>query len=473
MRYLSICSGIEAASAAWHGEPLNWTPAGFAEIEPFPCAVLKHHYPEAPNLGDMTAPDFIDRCKALGPVEVLIGGTPCQAFSVAGLRNSLNDARGNLTLRFVEIVHAVGAAFTVWENVPGVLNTKDNAFGCFLAGLVGADAPLVPAGKRGRWTDAGLVVGPQGAAAWRILDAQYFGLAQRRRRVFVVFCPAGGADPAEILFESEGLQRYSDPRPKARQGAAADTPASVAIRGRGDGRNIEIGDPDCANALLTPNGGRDGMGPGARIAPGDGLCVPCADTPSVGANQTTGTRTEVVAFRTNQTGAQGPIHSIEQTDTLSQDHPPAVAFQQNYVAMHETGQGFWQEGEVSGTLRAEGENRPSRPSNVVAAFPINTLTMGGRPDPVNDLRMTSGIGDEGDPQFTLQAAHSHAVATAMQVRRLTPVECERLQGFPDNYTQVPYRNKPAADGPRYKALGNSMAVPVIRWIGQRINLAQR
>lgn len=610
MRYLSLCSGIEAASVAWADDPLNWEPAGFAEIEPFPCAVLKHHYPEVPNLGDITAPDFIDHCRALGPVDVIVGGPPCfpvgtlvlsrrgllsieqivvgdevfthrlrwrkvlavgnrrsetvllkgqgasgirttkehpfyartynrawanekrgwnkiwdspewiearnmqgkfwgtptvfppadpptievrgnekelpawspammwilgawlgngwtrtgkrktkgavlicdgkdhadpiaeklaeagfrfsssiqrttirfsvtsfplvrfldehfgsgannktipawilglseeyrrsfldgyifadgcpmktkgrvagfqwattskalavgvqmlchtlgvstvqgyhiptreciiegrrvnerpqyscraflnprsstemggirwgkvksvaetgqvetvynieveednsytadglivhncQAFSVAGLRESLDDARGNLTLRYLEIVNALNPAFALYENVPGLLNTHDNAFGCFLAGLAGAEAPLVPTGKRGRWSNAGVVVGPQRRLAWRILDAQYFKLAQRRRRVFVVACPRNGADPAEILFESEGVQRYTDPRPKKRQSPAADAPASVTIRGRGDGRNIELGEPELANCLLTPNGGCDGM----------------------------------------------------------------------------------------------------------------------------------------------------------------------------------------------------------------------
>ena len=192
--YGSVCSGIEAATVAW--EPLGWRPAFFAEIEPFPSAVLAHRHPAIPNLGDMTA---IDGRAWRGRIDVLVGGTPCQAFSVAGLRRSLDDKRGNLALRFVELADACQPGWIVWENVPGVLSTRDNAFGCFLGGLAGEDGPLEPPG--GKWADAGVVLGPARAVAWRVLDAQYFGLAQRRRRVFVVAGAGDRADPAQVLFE--------------------------------------------------------------------------------------------------------------------------------------------------------------------------------------------------------------------------------------------------------------------------------
>lgn len=217
VRFLSLFSGIEAASAAWI--PLGWQCVGVAEIEKFPCSVLRHRYPEVPNLGNVMAIDFIDKAVKLGPVDVLIGGPPCQAFSVAGLRESLNDERGNMTLRFVEIINAVNPGTILFENVPGILSTKDNAFGCFLAALVGADDAIVPVGG---WTNAGMVSGPRRNAAWRVLDAQYFGLAQRRKRVFVVACPRNGADPREILFECEGVPRHSAPRREAGEGTAAD-----------------------------------------------------------------------------------------------------------------------------------------------------------------------------------------------------------------------------------------------------------
>lgn len=190
MKFISLCSGIEAASVAW--EPLGWTPIAFSEIEPFPCAVLKHHYPIVPNLGDMNEwrdwPDDL-----LVEADVLVAGTPCQSFSVAGLRGGIDDDRGNLALIFVEIANAIDnlrraagrpRVWVVWENVPGVLSMPDNAFGSLLGGLVGSDAAVEPPRDRS-WTGAGVVSGPQRSAAWRVLDAQYFGVAQRRRRVFV------------------------------------------------------------------------------------------------------------------------------------------------------------------------------------------------------------------------------------------------------------------------------------------------
>lgn len=189
--YGSVCSGIEAASVAWGH--LGWRPAWFSEIESFPSAVLAHHYPTVPNLGDMTKIAERIRVGEVEAPEVLVGGTPCQAFSVAGLRGGLSDSRGALTLSFVELANEIDRTriangfepgIVVWENVPGVLSSKDNAFGCFLAGLAGESCELQPPG--GKWANAGCVLGPQRAVAWRILDAQYFGVAQRRRRVFVV-----------------------------------------------------------------------------------------------------------------------------------------------------------------------------------------------------------------------------------------------------------------------------------------------
>ena len=219
MKFGSVCSGIEAAFVAW--EPLGWKAAWFSEIEPFPCAVLKHHYPNVPNLGDMTKlPDLIRNSQVEMP-DLLCGGTPCQAFSVAGLRRSLSDERGNLSLTFCEIADAIDEkrkSIIFWENVPGVLNTKDNAFGCFLAGLAGENEALIP--PRGRWTNAGFVDGPQRAVAWRVLDAQYFGVAQRRRRVFVVASARADFDPAAVLFEFDGVRRDTAPSREARQAVA-------------------------------------------------------------------------------------------------------------------------------------------------------------------------------------------------------------------------------------------------------------
>ena len=244
MRFGSVCSGIEAASVAWH--PLGWQAAWLAEIEPFPAAVLAHHYPDTPNLGDMTK---IGAKVLTGDVEapdVLVGGTPCQAFSVAGLREGLSDGRGKLTIKFMELANAIdfirqrrgqGPAIIAWENVPGVLSDKTNAFGCFLAGLAGESVELQPAG--GKWSNAGCVFGPQRTVAWRVLDAQYFGVAQRRRRVFVVASARAGFDPAAVLFEFDGVRRDIAPSreageevtPTIRAGSANGSPGHGARSG--------------------------------------------------------------------------------------------------------------------------------------------------------------------------------------------------------------------------------------------------
>ena len=221
--YGSVCSGIEAASVAW--EPLGLSPAWFAQFDPehdyskgpdFPSAVLANHWPHVTNLGDMTKiADMLRDGSSCAP-DILVGGTPCQAFSVAGMRKGMDDARGQLTIKFVEIADEIdnqrGAGHEcviLWENVPGVLSSKDNAFGCFLAGLVGEDCELIPSG--GKWSNAGCVSGPKRTVAWRILDAQYFGVAQRRRRVFVVASARDWFDPTAVLFEREGVRRDTAP----------------------------------------------------------------------------------------------------------------------------------------------------------------------------------------------------------------------------------------------------------------------
>ena len=386
IRFGSVCSGIEAASVAWH--PLGWRAAWLSEIEPFPCAVLAHHYPDVPNLGDMTTlPERIRTGEVEAP-DVFCGGTPCQAFSVAGLRKSLDDARGNLSLTFCEIANEIDAsrhlrgqhpAVIFWENVPGVLNTKDNAFGCFLAGLAGEADPLVPPG--GKWSNAGAVFGPQRAVAWRVTDAQYFGVAQRRRRVFVVASARAGFDPAAVLFEFDGLRRDSAPSREAGEDAAG------CLASRTDGGGFPGTDEACSGYIQLAfciNGAAIGRKPEA-----------------------------------------GPQHG----EVLEN-----VCYTQNCVEQHA----------VAVALRGREGGATAELGDEVG----------------NCLRASSGGGDK-----------PHAL-TARQVRRLTPTECERLQGFPDGYTAIPWRKKPAndcPDGPRYKALGNSWAVPNVRWIGARIH----
>ena len=257
MIFGSVCSGIEAASVAWM--PLGWKAAWFSEIEKFPKAVLKHHYPDTPDLGDMTAPDFIDRARERGPINLLVGGCPCQSFSVAGLRGGLKDKRGGLTLRFVEIIHALKPTWIVYENVPGILSDKTNAFGCLLAGLSGASSELSP--PLSGWSGAGVVSGPEYGLAWRVLDAKHFGVPQRRRRVFVVGYLGDWRRPSQVLFEPESMLGDNPTVRKTGTGVAADVGFCVTARG-GSGRL----DPTMETLIphvITP----DGNGKESQISP--------------------------------------------------------------------------------------------------------------------------------------------------------------------------------------------------------------
>lgn len=262
LRFGSVCSGIEAASVAWN--PLGWEAAWFSEIEPFPCAVLAHHYPDVQNIGDMTKlPELILSGEIEAP-DMLCGGTPCQAFSIAGQRCSLDDERGNLSLVFCEVANAIDAIRTVqrkqpsiifWENVPGVLNTKDNAFGCFLGELVGADVPL-SSGTSNKWPSAGYVAGPKRQAAWRTLDAQFFGVPQRRRRVFVIASARDDFNPAKVLFERNSLSGDFEPCGETRKGASDESQDS--IRSTGWTATLATGQPVCATVTSKWSKGTGG-----------------------------------------------------------------------------------------------------------------------------------------------------------------------------------------------------------------------
>jgi DNA (cytosine-5)-methyltransferase 1 len=420
MKFGSVCSGIEAASVAWH--PLGWTAAWLSEIEPFPCAVLKHHYPDVPNHGDMSLlPEKILSGQVEAP-DLFCGGTPCQAFSVAGLRNSLDDARGNLSLTFVGIANAIdhvrslrgdAPAIVFWENVPGVLNTKDNAFGCFLGALAGESEPITAPGER--WSNAGCVFGPQRTVAWRVLDAQYFGVAQRRRRVFVVASARDDINPAEILFEFEGLRR--DIAPSRKEGKVTPTISSSGTRVSRVGFN-------------------------------------CEDEWFI--------ETSVVGALDTECGGNKMNHQ-----TINSGHLlPVSSFYESSLAQY-------REANVSGTIKASGGVAGGGSETFLAQpIPIHdqaTRHAGKNGDKTMGKGNGLGIGQPGDPMNTLTKGDSHAVFQSMAVRRLTPVECERLQGFPDGYTNIPWRKAAESpDGPRYKALGNSWAVPVVAWLGQRI-----
>ncbi|HGJ4363730.1 TPA: Dam family site-specific DNA-(adenine-N6)-methyltransferase [Salmonella enterica subsp. enterica serovar Thompson] len=483
LSYGSVCSGIEAASIAW--EPLGMRPAWFSEIEPFPCAVLAERWPEVPNLGDMTKIAASVAANEVAAPDLLVGGTPCQAFSIAGLRRGLADKRGQLTLAYVELVNAIDysrirqglpPAIFCWENVPGVLSSKDNAFGCFLAGLAGEDEPFEPGPRpeRGKnsafwrwdkkarkhypkWPQSGCVVGRQRKLAWRVLDAEYFGVPQRRHRVFVVGSAGEGFDPETILFEFEGVRRNTPPSKETWQTVAALTANGVGTCGADDNQG-QAGHLQVVGALAAHSftGGAGGRSEGAAA----GHFIPVA----------------VMAH--GQGGAE--IKTDDSAPTLTCNHEAPIVFSS-------TGAGFWSEG--PGTLRAR--EQESHEHLAVLAFPayMSSTQYASAEGVVND-GLVSGLFSAGGGN--LDQGYP-AIINGMSVRRLTPLECERLQGFPDFHTLIPANKRNtliadelaylrehfpdmpeeeahrlAADGPRYKALGNSMAVPVMRWIGKRI-----
>ena len=425
----SVCSGIEAASVAW--EPLGWRAEWLAEFDAFPSAVLAHHWPAVPNFGDMyTIRPMLD-LGVIGAPDILVGGTPCQAFSVAGARGGLNDERGQLTLEYVRILNAIddqrraagrAACVAVWENVPGVLSDKTNAFGCLLAALVGDTQPLQPDG--GKWSNAGVAVGPTRSAAWRVLDAQYFGVAQRRRRVFVVASARCGIDPGAVLLEFDGVRRDLAPSREPGQDAAAFTTTSFGKYSAGVG-------------TLRAEGG--------DIGGGSGTIIPCLDV-------------DVCGTLTAGFGKLGAPEIDAYTAV------PAYAIPGNWI-----GRAPENGGNATAPMVEVAPCQTRTDQHCVAYAFQPRIARNGRGDMgerVNALTAQAGVTGKGDA--------APCVATAMQVRRLTPTECERLQGFPDGHTLIPYRGKSAdqcPDGPRYKALGNSMAVPVMHWIGRRIDEA--
>jgi DNA (cytosine-5)-methyltransferase 1 len=358
VKFLSVCSGIEAASVAWN--TLGWEAAAFSEIDPFACAVLKHHYPSVPNLGDMTK---FKEWK-IEPIDLLCGGTPCQSFSVAGLRKGMADPRGNLALVFLGIADRFRPRWVVWENVPGVLSSRGGRdFGSFLGGL----------GQLGYgW-------------AYRILDAQHFGVPQRRRRVFVVGYLGDWRRAAAVLFERESLSGNPPPSRKAGESFTHDV-------------------------------------------------APCVDASGC------------VFARTGDNRGQDPVISHAVTCHYVKGGDPTT---DNYVAHALRGEGF-----------DASEDGTGRGTPHVIAFTKNQE---------GDL-LTGDVTAAMGTNANATGRNTPKVQTGMAVRRLTGEECEALQGFPRGYTLVPYRGKPACDGPRYKAIGNSWAVPCARWIGERIKM---
>jgi DNA (cytosine-5)-methyltransferase 1 len=524
VKYVSLFDGIGAAHAAWM--PLGWECLWTAEIEKFPIAVVKARFPGIPNLGDVTkiTQEMID---GYPRPDVVIGGSPCQSFSVAGLRGGLADPRGNLALRFVQLVGALAPRWVVWENVPGVLSSGS---GRDFGSILGALAELGYG-----W-------------AYRVLDAQHFGVAQRRRRVFVVGCFGDWRRAAAVLSVAQGMRGDPPPSRPTRQVAAPDA-------GRGaEGASWPRSIAPCPDASFAKNQGLDEHGYGMSVpavTSHDPACcltarelkgpLPEADLSTVVMEPFVKAKRAQSASDDETWKADGVSPTLNHFDVGDTRSTTVVAFTQNqrdevrdlggtagalsgpgthqstYVAEAFSVREDAKAGNFSATptdvglaVQAHQPRAPSHHARIFVAqntFPIDTQNMteghrsGGK-----------GHGEANDPSFTITKGHSHAVAfqtrigrngrgqpsdvtpalsgasagatsdmrpcvaTSMAVRRLTPLECERLQGFPDGWTQIPWRKKPAEecpDGPRYRALGNSMAVPVIRWIGERVAKVQK
>ncbi|EHN6344543.1 Dam family site-specific DNA-(adenine-N6)-methyltransferase [Salmonella enterica] len=466
MRYGSVCSGIEAASVAW--ESLGWQPAWFAEIEAFPSAVLAHHWPDVTNLGDMTGIAAAVHAGDVEAPDMLVGGTPCQAFSIAGLRYGLADKRGQLSLSYVELANAIDdkrrergeeEAITVWENVPGVLSSKDNAFGCFIGALAGESCELQPAG--GKWPNAGCVYGPSRIVAWRVLDAQFFGVAQRRRRVFVVASARKEFDPAEVLFEFDSLRRDTPPRREPQTAVTTDTGSGIEGGSHWD-------NPANPHPTLNQANNIGGIGAsnqevfsqrGAGLV--SGAYSDISRTLLAKENDSTAEDldTYILAYGGGNTGGNIDVA------TACTAHGVRMDFDTETFAVHGT-----QDPDTNHEL-AHTLGRNHGQENVIITEPYTIAIRGREEGSTVEVRNDGTANALLTPNGGRAGIGVGAVGWGMQVRRLTPAECERLQGFPDNHTLISWRGKDAADcpdGQRYKAIGNSMAVPVMRWIGERI-----
>ncbi len=596
VKFLSICSGIEAASVAW--EPLGWEAVAFSEIEPFPSAVLAHHYPSVPNLGDMTKFDTWPE-EIFLEADLIVGGPPCQAFSVAGNRGGLADDRGNLTLVYVELInhadlirkkHGKEPVIAFYENVPGIFSDKTNAYGCLLGALAGEDGALLAPG--GKWTDAGCVSGPQRTMAWRLFDAQYFSLAQRRRRVFLVASARDGFDPSEVLFERARVRRDSAPSREARQEVAGAVAAGVGGGGQPTGDVTVIGNVEGGAATTLSSReykglscGRDGMtsavvheaqpipihDQATRFAgkrgenqdgKGNGLWI---GEPGAPMNTLTKGDRHAVAYEAqpmvlmDQGGSVMNVMEDGTVGTLRREthgHEPVVltpdtlynegikqgehdaCTQETYAGtllrtlLQEVGEetfakwglGILSSLQSSEILREKLHGSGFRPATFSRSWVVyctlsrkengscwllqslleaecpRCTSQGWKPSEqyarelgtylselsqpgaqsqrfLHDLwQAAEGFGLLREALSKIQEmgrpfnGQTQPVFSGMQVRRLTAEECEFLQGFPRGYTNIPWRGKPEApDGPRYKALGNSWAVPNVRWIGARIN----
>lgn len=465
-RYVSIFSGVEAASLAW--EPLGWEPVAFSEIEPFPCAVLAERWPDVPNLGDITKIDWKEEID--GAIDLVVGASPCQSFSVAGKREGLKGASG-LMFEYIRCVQELRPRWFLWENVPGALTSEDGgAFGQLLSEMDELGYSL----------------------AWRVLDAQFFGVAQRRRRLFLVG-HLGAESPAEVLFEPDCLSGNPQSSREKRKELASRTGRSAACAGfkySAAPRANTLGYAEEQANTLTA----DWHAP--AVLPLQGNMIGRSDSADRQGMATSQYGTEIAGCLTARgdsspcadrgqnivcmTGTQAHCHISDEiagclTAHMGKDDAPVVvggAISEN--AANEVF-GFAQntrnevrivgDGTLSGALAARPGMKQTTFVCTGGTYPINEHTAICR-----NVCPTFKCGGDGT-MVASETGDKPAGVNPMLVRRLTPLECERLQGFPDGHTQIAWKGKPAEDcpdGPRYKAIGNSMAVPVMRWIGRRI-----
>lgn len=479
-RYVSIFSGVEAASLAW--EPLSWEPVAFSEIEPFPCAVLAERWPDVPNLGDITKIDWKEEID--GAIDLVVGGSPCQSFSVAGKREGLKGASG-LMFEYIRCVQELRPRWFLWENVPGALTSEDGgAFGQLLSEM----------------DELGYCL------AWRVLDAQFFGVAQRRRRLFLVG-HLGAESPAEVLFEPDCLsgnpqssreKRKELARRAGRSAACAGFKYSAAPRANTLGYAEEQANTLTADwhapAVLPLQGNMIGR---ADSADRQGMAMSQYGTEIAGCLTARGDSSPCADRGQNivcMTGTQAHCHISDEiagclTAHMGKDDAPVMVG--GAISENAANEAFGFAQNTRNEVRIVGDGTLSGALAARPGMKQTTFVCTGSTYPINEQIATRdkklgrgmglGVGADGDPAFTLLANHPHMVASEigdkpagvnpMLVRRLTPLECERLQGFPDEHTLIAWKGKSAEecpDGPRYKAIGNSMAVPVMRWIGRRL-----
>lgn len=519
MRYLSLFSGIEAATAAW--SPLGWECAAVSDIDPFSCAYLQQRHPEVPNLGDVTQITEA-QIAALGSIDLVVFGSPCQDLSVAGKRKGLDGERSGLFFAAMRIVEWArkhgGCRFALWENVPGAFSSNGGAdFGAVVGQMAGVEQPETP--PKG-WGTEGAIVGTQGMVEWSVLDAQWAGVAQRRRRVFALADFGDWASRPPILLEPESLRGDSAPSREAGQSVtrtlASRTGASgkqhtSACGGIGDYRSSER-----SNALRAS--GAD-LGPGCEVLVAQSVALrgregggtaelggPVSGTLRasggggdkqhvlIGVQRPVRVAEPVVCAATGQSGAE---ITTDYCPTLNCNHEaPYVAFGLltpcgfcgylfdesalgRYGCPNCEGESIDVQcatGQVTHTLKADGfdasEDGTGRGTPIVpwaTGVTIHGTDGCARVASFSETSQCLRARTPGNIDNSSTTVVLQTLLTAMQVRRLTPTECERLQGFPDGHTAITVRGKPAADGPRYKALGNSMAVPVMHWIGKQID----